>query len=206
MELIQKGVWRNRRVSTKLRGMLAKWLPCAIVFAGLASLTGCGVSISNVFMGDSITAFWSVPGVNLGVPGNTTAQMLARYPAEVPGHGYRTFVLLGGTNDVRKLVPTEEAIANIAAMARVARIQGMNVVLCELPPIYEDRFKRDPGVRALNASIKQLAESEHYYLVDYYDPMIGHPEYFKDQLHPNAEGYAVMNDALVAVLKAINGE
>lgn len=168
-----------------------------------AGLTGCGAPFANVFMGDSITAFWSVPGANLGVPGNTTKQMLARYPVKVPRRGYRTFVLLGGTNDIRYFVPNDAAIANIAAMAADARAAHMNVVLCELPPIYEDRFKHDPTVRALNASIAQLALNEHYYLVDYYDPMVGHPEYFKDQLHPNDKGYAVMDTALVSVLAGV---
>ena len=176
-------------------------LLCAAL--ALAFLTGCGAPFSNVFMGDSITAFWFVPGMNLGYPGDTTAQMLVRYPSEVSGHGFRTFILLGGTNDVRHLLPSEIALANIAAMATRSRAANMNVVLCMIPPIYEDKFKLDPAVRALNALIRQYAEDQHYYLVDYYDPMVGHPEYFKDQLHPNALGYSVMDKALVPVLQEI---
>jgi lysophospholipase L1-like esterase len=205
MKVSQRSGRRSQPGSANFCGVLLNRIVCAILFAGLVLLTGCGAPFSNVFMGDSITAFWSVPGMNLGVPGNTTTEMLARYPAEVPRRGFHTFILLGGTNDIRYFVANDEVVANIAKMASDARTEGMNVVLCELPPIYEDRFKHDPTVRALNASIRQLAEAQHYYLVDYYDPMIGHPEYFKDQLHPNAKGYDAMDAALVPVLKAIKG-
>jgi lysophospholipase L1-like esterase len=180
------------------------WLVRLGATALLAAVAGCGAPFANVFMGDSITAFWSVPGMNLGYPGNTTAQMLARYPDEVPNRGYRTFLLLGGTNDIRYKVPLSTAQANIATMASISRDAGMTVVLCLLTPNYQDKFTHDPDIRQLNEFIRQLAASEHYDLIDYYTPMYGHPEYFRDGLHPNAEGYAVMNRALVAVLETIN--
>lgn len=198
--------FRERCGVDKSAAMKCSWrrrLAAVFALGSLAVLSGCGAPFANVFMGDSITAFWSVPGANLGYPGNTTAQMLARYPGEVPGHGYRTFILLGGTNDVRYFVTTEVAISHIATMAQTAREQGMYVALCTLPPMYINRFSLDPAVRQLNAAIKGLAAQQNYYLVDYYTPMIGHPEYFRDQLHPNSLGYAVMNRALVEVLKSI---
>ncbi|HEY6767724.1 MAG TPA: hypothetical protein VI386_23470 [Candidatus Sulfotelmatobacter sp.] len=39
-----------------------------------------------------------------------------------------------------------------------------------------------------------------YLLVDYYTPLVGHPEDFKDGIHPNAAGYVLMEAALSAVL------
>lgn len=173
----------------------------------MLALTGCGSFVShNVFMGDSITFFWSLPGVNLGVPGNTTTQMLARFPDEVLGHGFRTFVLLGGVNDVRYRQPIAGALANVATMARDARNAQMAVVLCTVTPDYQDFKLFDPNIRALNATIVQLAQSEHYLLVDYYNLMYGHPEYFRDGLHPNSQGYAVMDRALVPVLESIHAQ
>jgi lysophospholipase L1-like esterase len=179
---------------------IAGWMAQPLLLGAI----GCGSFVGqNVFMGDSITAFWSLPGVNLGVSGNTTPEMLARFPGEVLGHGYRTFVLLGGINDIRYGHTPAEALSNIAVMAQDARSAQMIVVLCELTPDYQDHFKHDPDIRALNASIEQLVQSEHYLLVDYYDPMYGHPEYFRDGLHPNAQGYEVMDRALVPVLESI---
>jgi acyl-CoA thioesterase I len=197
--------WRCRLWSPDVCRLpaLTRVLVMALVMAPLCCLSGCGAPFSNVFMGDSITYFWSVPGTNLGVPGNTTAQMLARYPGEVPGHGYRTFVLLGGTNDVRYQKPLDQAIANIAAMAKAARDAHMNVVLCEIPPIWNNTVTENPTVPQLNALIKLLAETESYPLVDYYDPMKGHLNYFIDGVHPNAAGYAVMDTQLVNVLSTL---
>src|SRR5271170_4172388 len=174
-----------------------------LAVALLVGLNGCGLPLDNAFMGDSITRYWTVPGANLGVSGNTTAQMLARYPTDVPGRGFRVFVLLGGTNDLLQHKPVESAIANIAAMAQQAKAAGMVVVLCELPPDYEDPPVLLPWTLELNGLIKELAKSEGYLLVDYFDPMIGHPEYFRDKLHPNAEGYQVMDEALIPVLESI---
>jgi len=188
-----------------MRARLKRFPVVALACLALLSITSCGnIPFDNVFMGDSITALWtSAPGANRGVPGNTTAKMLARFPRDILGHGFHTFILLGGTNDIRYNMPIDKAIENIATMAAEARTAGMNVVLCEIIPIYAYDFTLDPKVRALNAMIRQLAEDQHYYLVDYYDAMIGHPEYLKDQLHPSALGYEVMDRVLTPVLEEI---
>jgi lysophospholipase L1-like esterase len=168
-------------------------------------LTGCGdvfhANANIAFMGDSITQFWSLPASNLGVAGNDTTQMLARFPAEVSGHSYRAVVILGGTNDVRiTTLPIERevdsAIANIQTMASMAESQNLIVVLCTIPPM----TGADDRVQALNAKIAALAEQNHFKLVDYYTPMAGHPEYFKDGIHPNDAGYLVMKTALAGVM------
>jgi lysophospholipase L1-like esterase len=191
-------------------------------FAALAAtsllcvLTGCGagpggapvepVDLSNAniaFMGDSITRYWTLPTTNLGVVGNATANMLARFPSEVLGHGYKAVVILGGTNDIRFVDYTvneevDKAASNLKAMAADAQKAGILVVLCNIPPIQVPYLNE--RVPPLNAAITKLAKENNYRLVDYYTPMVGHPEYFEDTLHPNAEGYAVMQKALSDVL------
>ena len=155
-------------------------------------------------MGDSITYYWGIPGSNFGVPGNTTAQMLDRFPAQVLAGHYKALVLLGGTNDIRNAgVPVETAvngvIADLETMAQQAENAGMLVVLCAIPPI---QISSDtPRVESLNAAIQTLAASRNYRFVDFYTPMAGHPEYFRDTLHPNEEGYLVMTVALEKAIK-----
>jgi lysophospholipase L1-like esterase len=167
--------------------------------------TGCSqVPQANgniAFMGDSITAFWWLPKSNLGVYGNTTAQMLARYPSEVPNHGYKAIVILGGTNDVRvPTVPIQQAVdaamSGIEQMATLAAQENLEVVLCKIPPIRDI----DPRVVALNTQIESYAQQHNYKLVDYYTPMVGHPEYFRDGEHPNDQGYFVMQPVLTKVI------
>jgi lysophospholipase L1-like esterase len=182
----------------------------ALFFVGcvfVAAVADCNeYTISNsllshtAFMGDSITAFWDYPEVNLGVPGNTTAQMLVRFPTEILGHGYSVVVILGGINDLNQSKPPKEALANITQMAKLAN-DAKIAVAPELTPEFRNNSSLDPSIRSLNAGIIKLATAQHYALVDYYDSMAGHPEYFKEGLHPNKAGYAVM-DKIVA--KALN--
>jgi lysophospholipase L1-like esterase len=55
---------------------------------------------STVLIGDSITAHWSLPLHNDGVPGQDTAGILAGFQNNVLQHGYKRVVILGGTNDI----------------------------------------------------------------------------------------------------------
>ncbi len=179
-----------------------------LLLAGLAlalGLTGCSeipkANANIAFMGDSITAFWWLPKTNLGIYGDTAGEMLARFPTEVLGHGYKAVVILAGTNDVR--VPTQpidvyapQAAANIAKMASMADGAGIQVILCKIPPI-EGELGR---VETLNALIETLAQQQNYKLVDYYAPMVGHANYFRDGEHPNDAGYFVMQSALTKVI------
>jgi alpha-L-fucosidase len=154
------------------------------------------------FIGDSITYRWSLPTTNYGISGNTTAQIRARYAGDVLGHGYKAVVILGGTNDIlHRTLPLNEAIAqavvNLQAMASEAEANNIHVVLCEIPPINT----LDSEVVELNLAIIALAKEHNYPLVDYYTPMAGHPGYFIDGVHPNDEGYAVMQVALSNVIQ-----
>jgi len=171
----------------------------------LLSLTGCGAvtqANSNIaFMGDSITVLWWLPRTNLGIYGNTTGQMLARFPQQVLGHHVRAVVILGGTNDIRKpKIPLDQeidtAVDNLRAMADLAESENIEVVLCEVPPIRGE----DARVIPLNLAIAELAREKQYKLVDYYTPMRGHPEYLRDGLHPSIQGFFVMEQALKKVM------
>jgi lysophospholipase L1-like esterase len=153
------------------------------------------------FMGDSITFRWTLPTTNFGISGNTTAQMRFRYKGDVIGHGYKAVVILGGTNDLLHIsLPLDQAISaaviNLQAMAEEAEADNIHVVLCEIPPI----VNLDDQVVPLNQAIAAMAKAHSYPLVDYYTPMVGHPEYFIDGIHPTTAGYAVMQQALAQVL------
>jgi len=170
-----------------------------------AGVTGCTsftqANANIAFMGDSITALWWLPKSNLGVSGNTTAQMLERLPGEIQDNRYDAMVILGGTNDVHPLKTpiieeVDTAIGNIEQMAALAEGKNIEAVLCLIPPIRGE----DARVEALNAAITSLAAQHHYKLVDYYSPMVNHPEYFRDGEHPNDAGYFVMQAALTKVI------
>ena len=156
---------------------------------------------SNVaFLGDSLTYGWYFPRVNLGVFGNTTEQMKARFDALIPGHHYRRVVILGGTNDVLTKVAPEVTIHNLETMAAAIVNDGAQPVICEIPPIFhdyhlEDQFDYSNNVRELNRRIAEMAAKHQWTLVDYYDPLLGHPDYSVDGVHMRLRGYALMERA-----------
>jgi lysophospholipase L1-like esterase len=178
-----------------------------------ASLTCCSTvflpavpfdaSLNNttVFMGDSITHFWPMPEHNAGISGQNTSAMLDRFSRDVLGRGYKRVVILGGTDDII-LPPHDLSIVpvNLNAMATLARDAGIEVVLCELPPITWEGNDLNPQVVSVNETIRTLANEKGYLLVDYGKSMSGHHEYFRDGVHPTSLGYAVMETVLSEVV------
>jgi len=143
-----------------------------------------------------------MPIHNDGIPGQTSPQVLARFSSTVLNHGYQRVIILCGTNDILDGLPnlTTELPANLKAMADIATDAGIEVVLSKLPPLDNDG-NYNPQVIAADNAIGQMAAENGYLIVDYYTPIVGHPEYFNsDGIHPNAAGYAVTERALSAVV------
>jgi lysophospholipase L1-like esterase len=163
-----------------------------------------------VFFGDSITDNWSKAGfggffpgrpyVNRGIGGQTTAQMLVRFRADVLDLRPKAVVILAGTNDVAGnsgRISTGAIEDNLATMAELAKAHGVSVVLASLLPISDDKKDasgallvrsgdRPPAtIRELNEWIAGYAKRNGLVYLDYYSVN-------DDGLHPNAAGYAVM--------------
>ena len=172
-------------------------------------LSGCRILKADphiAFFGDSITRLWWYPSANLGHSGDPTTRMLARFPLEVPGHGYTTVVILGGTNDVLLGQDLAITIQNLEKMAELTVEQHAEPILCQIPPIFHGWQQGDtndykPQVLELNRRIAQLAATHHWKLIDYYTPLVGHPGYSSDGVHMNRSGYLVMT---LAVRRALS--
>lgn len=164
---------------------------------------GCRVfkaSPQVAFIGDSLTEGWPYPSANFGIYGNTTAQMLQRFPALIPGKGFRQVVILGGTNDVLLGIDPETTIRNLEKIANLSVRAGAQPLLCEIPPIFHsftpsDKADYSGKVRALNQRIVALAAKHNWLLIDYYHPLLGHPHFVSDGVHMKKLGYAVMERA-----------
>jgi lysophospholipase L1-like esterase len=183
-----------------------------------------------VFMGDSITDSWDAPNmggffpgkpyVNRGISGQTTPQMLIRFRPDVIDLKPKVVVILAGTNDLAgNTGPTTlEAIqASLTSMAELARANGIRVVFASLLPVsdYELRdgkpivqtVRRPPEqIKALNAWMKDYAANNHHVYLDYFSAMVDAKGFLKDELsndglHPNAQGYLVMNPLAEAAIK-----
>ncbi len=147
------------------------------------------------FMGDSLTQGWGLPRENFGVHGQTTAQMLARFGRQVPGH--RTVVILGGTNDTLLGLGQTETLGNLGQMVDLARAEGVEPVLGEVPPIYRGGGVLLPAVRSLDAEIVKLGAAKGVKVVDYYSALDGEQKAYSDGVHLKRRGYLRMEWALV---------
>jgi lysophospholipase L1-like esterase len=111
--------------------------------------------VKAVFLGDSIThgsnaaagrrwvdqlpcilgtAVISANSLERGVPGQTTAQMLARYATDVRANGAQVLFALGGTNDAGQGVPLSQFAANIKGIAAETRKDGIPLIVGTVPP------------------------------------------------------------------------
>jgi len=164
-----------------------------------------------VFMGDSITAAWEYgdPGlfrtgwVDRGISGQTTQQMLLRFPADVLALHPRVVHIMAGTNDVAgNTGPTtyDNIEGNIAAMVTLAKAAGIRVVLAAIPPSAGFNWaaiKPVPVIATLNQRLKALALREKVTFVDYGTVLATpegamKPDLTLDGTHPATAGYALM--------------
>jgi lysophospholipase L1-like esterase len=166
-----------------------------------------------VFMGDSITEFWSAlcpeffagkPYVNRGISGQTSPQMLIRFRADVIALKPTIVVLLAGANDIAGNTgpSTLEMITdNIFSMAELAKAHQIKVILCSVLPAYDFHWK--PGsfpaekIVRLNTLLKQYADANGILYLDYYSALVDERKglkatYADDGVHPNKAGYEVM--------------
>lgn len=176
-----------------------------------------------VFYGDSITEGWGREGsasffpgkgwLNRGISGQTTAQMLVRFPQDVLALKPQVVVILAGTNDIAgNTGPSTQAMIedNLHAMVDLARAHGIAVVLASVLPVNDYPWLPGtapaPKVRALNTALKRYADAQHLVYLDYYTPMANaagglDPALADDGVHPTAEGYAVMAPLAEAAVK-----
>jgi lysophospholipase L1-like esterase len=183
-------------------GRLRSWLRAVLVLAVLVVFAFRFLNYASAkvaFMGDSLTRGWAFPRVNFGVKGQTTAEMVDRFPAEVCWKGYQQVVIMGGTNDTLLGVDPEVTLKNLDLMVEMARAAGVKPVMAEIPPIYAEGGKFLPAVQRLDAGIVKLAGEEKVPVADYYDAIAGHPELLGDGIHTGKRGYLRMEWALLKV-------
>jgi lysophospholipase L1-like esterase len=132
--------------------------------------------------------------VRAGVPGEVTAQALARLPAALDEHAPRLLLLCIGGNDFLRRLGNRQAEANVRAMVKLARTRGIEVLLIGTP---EPGFSVTPP--AFYAGIaKEFA-------VPYEDAAIAQvlkdASLKSDPIHPNAQGYGVIAERIAERLR-----
>jgi lysophospholipase L1-like esterase len=186
-----------------------------------AALKAAATTPDVVFMGNSITDGWASSRPEFftdgnytgrGISGQVTAQMLARFRADVIDLNPRAVVILAGTNDIARnqgFVAVENIAANIISMAELARANGIEPVICSILPAADYPWRPEitevpDKVRAVNAILQQWAAANDCVYVDYFAAMAdergGLPtELAGDGIHPTAAGY----DRMEAIVKPV---
>lgn len=132
--------------------------------------------------------------VNAGVPGETTAEGLARLPGALSEHKPRLLLLCLGGNDMLRRQGGTQTADNLRAMVRMARSQGTEVVLIGVP---------EPGLftgpPAFYAGI--AAEFDLPYEAEAFNAVLRDPGLKSDPVHANGRGYEVVAQRLADLLR-----
>ena len=132
--------------------------------------------------------------VRAAVPGEVTAQALARLPQALDEHSPRLMLLCIGGNDFLRRLGNPQAEANVRAMVKLARSRGVEVVLIGTP---------EPGL-SLAPPAFYAAIAEEFRLPYEESAMV---EVLRDNalksdpIHPNARGYRIIAERLAERLK-----
>ena len=176
-----------------------------------------------VFMGNSITELWAAYHPSFfsehnycgrGIGGQTSAQMLMRFTADVINLHPKAVVIMAGTNDVAHnpfWVEPERVVDNVVAMCILARANGIVPIISSVPPCAA--FRWNPEIKnaaqtivSINKQLRAYAEANGIVYVDYHISLADvHGGFTKklseDGCHPDPDTYYIMEKL---VLQAIN--
>jgi acyl-CoA thioesterase I len=132
--------------------------------------------------------------VRAGVPGEVTAQALARLPAALDEHAPRLLLLCIGGNDFLRRLGNAQAERNVREMVKLAASRGVAVVLIGTP---------EPGLTVTPPAFYAGIAKE--FRLPYEEGIIGQvlkdASLKSDPIHPNARGYRVIAERIAETLK-----
>jgi lysophospholipase L1-like esterase len=186
-----------------------------------AQLIASKTRVHAVFLGDSITEGWresqpeffSKGNVCRGISAQTTPQMLVRMHADVVALYPRVVHIMAGTNDIAfntGPMSVDDTKRNIQALCDIARANKIRVVLGSIPPAaffpWRQGLETAGNITALNGWIHGYAKAIGARYADYHSAMSNgkggmKPGLSTDEVHPTAEGYAVMRPIAEAAIK-----
>jgi lysophospholipase L1-like esterase len=173
-----------------------------------------------VFMGDSITEFWSNYNksffennyINRGISGQTTSQMVLRFRQDVIDLKPSKVVILAGINDIAQNtgpIAISEIMGNLISMVELAQANAIKIILCSVLPAnhftWNHKIQPADKVIEMNDLIQKYATAQQIDYVDYYSKMVDTDKglqiaFGEDGVHSNAEGYKIMETILTPFL------
>lgn len=200
--------WASKIKAAALAGLLLAWAPpalaCKLAVLGDSLTAGYGVATAEAFP-VRLEAALRARGVecevvDAGVSGDTSAGGAARIGWVLADRPTHLLVELGGNDGLRGL-PVEQLRANLDAIIRAAKEQGVKVILAGMlaPPnlgrAYGDAFRQ---------VYVDLAETHDIPLYPFFlDGVILDEQLMQpDGIHPNARGVEVIVERIAPMLAA----
>lgn len=116
---------------------------------------------------------------------------------------------MAGTNDIAQnngYISHEHILQNIQSMCELAKQNKIRPVLCSCLPAaafkWRPEMKPAEDIKRLNEMIKAYAKANKIKYIDYHSALVdehgGLPKkYAADGVHPNMDGYAIMEQILL---------
>ncbi|WP_244307408.1 SGNH/GDSL hydrolase family protein [Flavobacterium fluviatile] len=182
---------------------------------------------SVVFMGNSITERWvdfdpdfftQNNYIGRGISGQTTSQMLLRFKQDVIQLHPKAVVIHAGTNDIAGNtgpITVAEIAENIFSMAELAKAHNIKVIVASVLPAssysWSPSIEPVAKITELNNLLQSYAQKNELVYLDYYSALVNEDkglkkEYGRDTVHPNLEGYKVMEPLAKAAINKALGE
>lgn len=206
-------------VTAPLRELLRRLRSLALFLAAAVALAACSEkpALPKLSAGDVVLAFGdsltfgtgaaedeSYPAVlakligrnvvREGVPGEVTAQGLERLPAALDRHKPKILLLCLGGNDMLRKVEDARITANLREMVKIANTRGVAVVLLGVP-----RPALFGGPAKLYGELAK--ELGLVYEGEVINDVLRSPGLKADPIHPNAQGYRKIAEAVAALLR-----
>ncbi len=177
-----------------------------------------------VFMGNSITEGWVAQHrefftdngfIGRGISGQTSYQFLLRFRQDVIDLKPRLVVINYGTNDIAENTgkyDEDQTFGNVVSMVELARANKIKVILTSCLPAGAFPWRPEitdamAKIRHLNARVEAYAKAHKIPFVNYFNAMLSadgtrmDTRYTPEHVHPNLEGYKVMESLILPAIK-----
>lgn len=142
---------------------------------------------------------WNV--VNAGIPGDTSAQALARLPALLQEHSPQLVLVGIGGNDFLRRMSETDTRANIRRICEQALAAGAQVMLIAVPApsaaaVIAGSLSDHPLYQEIADSLRLPLHAKGWSTV------LANAALRSDQIHANAQGYEVFANGLLSTARA----
>jgi len=135
--------------------------------------------------------------INAGIPGELSSEGLKRLPFLLTEYRPALLLLCHGGNDILQNKDPEHLKSNLRSMINIARSQNVDVVLIGVPEFSIVFLTSHPLYSEIAKEFEVPIENE--ILGD----VISDNRNKSDQIHPNAQGYALMAKAIEEKLREL---